>query len=284
MTTTLTPAPARPGAPTTTALASALALVDGHADLDRRWWSWAGPHGGLLAAIALRRAQPLAGGRSPRALTAQFLQVLGEGDVAVTAALLREGGSSSTVRAELLHPDGTPAVTALVTSGRSREAGAGYTAVAPPAVPGWQDCEALELPVELVPFAANLEFRPAAGTPLSGGPVAELVAWVRLRGDDPLDAAALTVLVDAMPPALYAATAVPVPVPTVELSVSYASGLDDEPVRGWALTRIATRTAGDGWCVDDCEVWAPDGRLLVQSRQTRRVLGSLVLGSSELPA
>ena len=44
------------------------------------------------------------------------------------------------------------------------------------------------------------------------------------------------------------------------------------------LTRIATRTAGDGWCVEDSEVWTPEGRLLAQSRQTRRVLGELLLG------
>jgi hypothetical protein len=130
----------------------------------------------------------------------------------------------------------------------------------------------------MVPFSANVEFRPVTDAlPLGGGPVAELVAWVRLVDGGPLDSAALTVLADAMPPALYGATTVPVPVPTVEMSVSYASGLDEQPLRGWVLNRIATRSAADGWCVDDSELWAPDGRLLVQSRQTRRVLGDLVL-------
>lgn len=265
---------------TLTALSGALALDGDRAALDRRWWSFAGPHGGLLAALALRRAGALAGaGRTPRALTAQYLTALDEGEVAVTAELVREGGSSSTVAAALRGPDGSAAVTAVLTSGRARSAGASYGVVAPPSAGRWQDHEPFELPVEVVPFAANVELRRVAGTPMSGGPVAELVAWVRLRGDDPLDTAALTVLADVMPPALYAATTVLVPVPTVELSVSYASGLDEAPLRGWVLTRIATRSAADGWCVDDSEVWAPDGRLLVQSRQTRRVLGDLVLGA-----
>jgi hypothetical protein len=259
------------------ALVRAIEVTGGCALLDRAWWSWAGPQGGLLAAIALRRAGELAGGREPRALTAQFLTVLAEGRVPVTADLVREGGSSATVSAALLAPDGRPAVTAVVTSGRSRSAGRAYAAVPPPDVPGWQDCRPVALPVEVVPFAANVEVRAARGMPMSGGPAAELVAWIRLREPTPLDAAALTVLCDAMPPALYGATTVPVPVPTVELAVAYASGLDSHPVTGWVLTRIATRTAGDGWCVDDSEVWAPDGRLLVQSRQTRRVLGELVL-------
>lgn len=117
------------------------------------------------------------------------------------------------VSAELLRPDGRAAVTAVLTSGRSRSAGASYVAVPAPDVPDWQDCTPLDLPAELVPFGANVDVRPARGLPLSGGPVAELVAWVRLRGDDPLDSAALTVLADVMPPALYAVTTVPVPVP-----------------------------------------------------------------------
>jgi hypothetical protein len=259
------------------ALLRALGLRGGSAVLDRTWWSWAGPHGGLLAAIALRRAGELAGGREPRALTAQFLTALTEGEVPVTAELVREGGSSATVAAALLGPAGRPAVTAVVTSGHGRSAGTPYAVVAPPEVPAWQDCPVVALPVDTVPFAANVEVRAAIGMPMSGGPVAQLAAWIRLREPTPLDAAALTVLCDAMPPALYAATTVPVPVPTVELSVSYSSGLDTDPVSGWVLTRIATRTAGDGWCVDDSEVWTPDGRLLVQARQTRRVLGQLVL-------
>ena len=167
--------------------------------------------------------------------------------------------------------------TLLPPSGRARGGGAPYAAVPLPAVPGPEQCAPLALPVEMVPYGQHLEHRPATpALPLTPGPLAELVAWVRLRADDPLDAAALTVLADAMPPALYAITATPVAVPTVELSLAYASGLDEAPRRGWVLVRISTRSAADGWCVDDSEVWAPDGMLLVQARQTRRVLGDVV--------
>jgi acyl-CoA thioesterase len=127
------------------------------------------------------------------------------------------------------------------------------------------------LPAELVPFSQHLHVRPAtAALPLGGGDDPELVAWVRLVEDVPLDAAALTLLVDAMPPALYGATSTPVAVPTVELSVSFP---ESPMAHGWVLIRIATRTASGGWCVDDSEVWDLEGRLLAQARQTRRVLG-----------
>ena len=245
--------------------------------LDRSWWSWAGPHGGLLAALALRAAVPHAGpGRSPRALSVQFLRTVDDGELRPGAELVREGGSSSTVSSVLRGSDGGVVVQAVLTSGRARGGGEPYAVVGMPEVPGPEACTPLALPVEMVPYGQHFEHRPAGGAlPFSGGDRAELLAWARLRGDDPLDTAALTVLADAMPPALYGISRTPLVVPTVDLTVSYASGLDEEPRRGWVLVRIATRTSADGWCVDDSEVWAPDGTLLVQARQTRRVLGEL---------
>jgi len=44
------------------------------------------------------------------------------------------------------------------------------------------------------------------------------------------------------------------------------------PLSGWVLGRITTRSVGGGWCVDDSDLWAPDGQLLASARQTRRML------------
>ena len=76
-----------------------------------------------------------------------------------------------------------------------------------------------------------------------------------------------------MPPALYGALTSPVPILTADLYVQFFLS---EPVTGWTLLRIATLSAGDGWCVDDSEVWSQGGRLIASARQTRLVLrGSL---------
>lgn len=122
----------------------------------------------------------------------------------------------------------------------------------------------MELPVELAPFLQHLKYRPATDTPLPGGrSQAEFVGWLRLLGDSPLDASALTVLVDALP--------------TVATSVQYAepapaTRADSTTPGGWVLGRITTRSAGGRWCVDDSDLWAPGGQLLASARQTRRVL------------
>jgi acyl-CoA thioesterase len=246
------------------------------ATLDRSWFSWAGPHGGLVAALLLRAASALAGeGRIPRSLTAQFLAAAPEGRPELSARLLREGGSSSVVSAELYGDDGQVAALAVLTSGRGRPSGSSYRAVVAPTVPRPEECARLVLPVEFVPFSQHMEFRPATPQqPLAGGGVAELQAWVRPVAGGRIDAAALTLLADVLPPGLYGATSTPVPVPTVELAVSFTGA---EPQGEWLLARITTLTAADGWCLDDSEVWDETGQLLVQARQTRRVLGQVVL-------
>jgi acyl-CoA thioesterase len=247
-------------------LSHALTLLDGRANLERSWFSWAGPQGGLVSGLCLRAGLPLLGeGRTPRSLTVLLLEPAGEGELEFTASSVRDGGSSAVVAISA----GDVARATLV-GGRSRGTST-LSAVSPPDVRGPEDCPDLVLPVEFVPFSQHLQFRPATqARPLSGGDQAELVAWVRFVEDAPLDAAALAVLVDAMPPALYGATAAPVAVPTVELTVSFAEAPE---ARGWVLLRIITRTASGGWCVDDSEVWDVEGRLLAQGRQTRRVLG-----------
>lgn len=257
-----------------TSLSDALAVRAGRAHLDPTWSSWAGPHGGLVAALALRQAQRVVGDRLPRSLHAHFLSPAPLGEVRLTARLLREGGASAVAEVGVSGAAADePAVFATVVAGRARGPAPAVEAVPVPVVPGPRDCTPLVLPTALVPFSQHFAFRPATeAVPGGGGALAELVAWVRPLADTPLDAAALTVLLDVMPPALYAVASVPVPVPTVELSASF-TGAVAEP--GWVLCRIATRQAADGWCVDDSEVWAPDGQLLAQARQTRRVLGDL---------
>ncbi|GAB3668149.1 thioesterase family protein [Nocardioides korecus] len=259
-------APAGRAPVTTGSLVDAMQVSDGTATLDRSWWSWAGPHGGFVAGLCVRASLPLLGeGRVPRSLHAVFLEPAAEGELALDAAVVREGGSSIVVSVTA-----GDAVRATVVAGRPR--GDAVVPAEPlPDVPGPEECDETPLPADVVPFSQHLRFRFAtAARPFASGPEAQLVAWARLVDDVPLDHAALVMLVDAMPPAAYAVAATPVAVPTVDLTVSFT---DAPPASGWVLLRITTRSAAGGWCLDDSEVWDADGRLLARGRQTRRVLG-----------
>lgn len=240
--------------------------------LDRSWWSWTGPHGGLLAALAVGAARGVvAADRLPQIVSAQFLSAAGEAPLELEARTLRAGGSSDVVRVDITS-DGTPVLAAAVTLGRTRQDGTRWDDVPAPAAPPPDECPRVD-PSSIVPFAQHVEIRRIGPGPFEGGDRAELLAWVRWADPDaPVDVASLVVLVDALAPALYAIATVPVPVPTVDLTVTLQP---EPPGAGWTLIRIRTRTSAGGWCVDDSDVWAPDGRLLAQARQTRRVLGEL---------
>ena len=251
-----------------TSLTDAMHVSDGTATIDRSWWSWAGPHGGFVAGLCVAASLPLLGeGRVPRSLHVVFLEPAAEGELALDAAVVREGGSSIVVSVAA-----GDAVRATLVAGRPR--GDSVVPAEPlPDVPGPEECEDTPLPADVVPFSQHLRFRFASeARPFASGPEAQLLAWARLVDDVPLDHAALVMLVDAMPPAAYAVAATPVAVPTVDLTVSFT---DAPPARGWVLLRITTRSAAGGWCLDDSEVWSGDGQLLARGRQTRRLLGEL---------
>ena len=249
--------------------------------IDASLWSWAGPHGGMLAAIALDAAREVVHpDRAPQVVAVQFLAGSGDRPLDLAAQVLRAGGSSDVVRVEVT-AEGEPILSATATLARSRPGGTRYDAVPAPPVPAPEVCDVVP-PVDFVPFSQNFEIRRVGPGPLEGGDTATLLGWVRwAETSRPVDAASLVIFVDAVPPALYGIATHPAPIPTVDLTVTLQP---EPPVTGWTLVRIRTRTAADGWCVDDSDVWAPDGRLLAQARQTRRVLGDVRPAGRRLPA
>ena len=97
-----------------------------------------------------------------------------------------------------------------------------------------------------------------AGEAVTGG-------WLRLRDDEPLDAALVVALCDSWFPAIFSVVPEPMAVPTLDLTVHLRDAL---PRPGdWVLARVTTRTVGDGLLEEDAELFGSDGRLLAQSRQ-----------------
>ncbi|MFE9775125.1 acyl-CoA thioesterase [Streptomyces sp. NPDC005931] len=240
--------------------------------IDPLWWSWEGAHGGRVAGAALDAVRGGFGGAAQpvRSLTTHFLAPVGTGPLRFSGTAPATGRRTATCLFTG-YQEGEPVVLGSVLLGPGRT-GPGHEGLPPPRVPGPDDCVPLHLPVELAPFARQLDIRPAtADRPLAGGPRAELVAWVRFRDGRALDAAAVVILTDVLPPALYARWRTPRPVPTAELTVHFTDALDGEAPAGWTLVRIRTEHAGGGWAVDDAAVWTADRRLLALGRQARVV-------------
>ena len=241
--------------------------------LDRTWWSWAGAHGGLVASHLLDAMGPAGRDVIPRALHVHFLRTVDDRPLSLVGTQVAAGRSTATWSA-VASQGGRPAATATGVLGAVGQ-GPTVRGRRGPRVALVTKCPPLPLPLELVPFAQHVEIRPAtAARPLAGGPTAELTAWLRFVDDRPVDAAAATILLDALPPALYATFSQPVPIPTVELAAHFSGRLTTRARPGWVLARIRTEQAEEGWAVDDAALFDPAGELLATGRQTRLVLAS----------
>ncbi|MEE1665987.1 thioesterase family protein [Streptomyces sp. WAC07094] len=190
----------------------------GTARIAPSWRSWDGAQGGYVAALALGAMREdlvrRAGEAAPvRTLGAHFLAPVDERPLRFTARTLREGRRTSMCTLTARQGGApVPAGSAVFEWG-----GAGPALADPPAppAPAPEACPPLTVPCDLAAFAAHLEIRPASGArPLGGGPLAELLAWLRFTDRRPLDAGTLVVLADALPPGLFAVWTVPRPVPT----------------------------------------------------------------------
>lgn len=236
------------------------------------WRGWTGPHGGVIAALLIEVARAAAAEPLPvRALDLRFLGRPTEGVLAFRATEHAVGRSTVAleVRAE---QDGTPIAAAAITLGRTVETGIeGYTGTPAPPVPDPESCAPFALPPEIVPVGAHFDIRPAAGPlPLSDADERMMCAWIALVPDVPTDAAALAILADALPPAVFPTLRAPVAIPTVTLSMHlHAEPTGSLPV----LVRTVNASTGGGWSVDDTSIWDRSGVLLASARQTRRVLG-----------
>lgn len=131
-------------------------------------------------------------------------------------------------------------------------------------------CEERPRSAAFVPFARHTQIRPASGErPFAGGSTPELLAWIRLVGDDePPDAHRLIVLLDALAPSYAAVLDTPAPIPTIELTVRPGDGLAGN-TSPWVLVRATTVATAGGWIDERLDGWATDGTHLGSAQQLR---------------
>ncbi|WP_054812492.1 acyl-CoA thioesterase [Nocardia arizonensis] len=253
-----------------------LAEVGAHhwrATVDHTWRGWTGPHGGVIAALAVEVAARTVSDVPVRALDLRFLGRPRDGAVTLRAEHHPVGRSTHVVDVRLTQ-DEQAIATAAVTLGRTAATVVpDRSARLAPAVPAPEGCETFQLPPQIVPVGAHFEIRPAAGPlPLTGSAEPWMTAWIGLVPALPVDAPALAVLADALPPAIFPTLTAPVAVPTVNLSM-YLHRDDFDPLGRRALVRTANIGTASGWSVDETDIWDERGRLLATARQSRRVLG-----------
>jgi hypothetical protein len=234
------------------------------------WRSFTHTQGGLVIGHLLAAAADLTGA-APRAVSAHLLGgVVPDVEAVVTAAADRTGRTGS-VRSELRQGGALRAVAQVLTSGVPPAPAVEQFAA--DAGPRLEDGEPFELPRDFVPVGEHTEIRALGPSrPLGGGDEPRLHAWVRIRGAELSPLVQLGVLLDALPPSLFAVRTAPAAMPTVELTAHLAG----PPPASGAWVRADQRTVWvDGEvAVDDIELRALDGSLVAGGRQTRRLLAA----------
>lgn len=258
------------------------------ARVDPSWWIIQGPNGGYVAAIVLRAvvAEVADPGRPPRSATFHYLRSPTGGPAEVRVDVERAGRTVTNVTARLVQ-DGRTCVVALVALGAGREtpvdfdddggrlpAGADGVTVALP-----EDIEPAPVdPERMVPMRDHYEMRWALGDPPfrpGPGPVARCGGWMRLHGQAAVDEIALVAMADAWLPPVFSRTAMPLAVPTIDLSVHFRgrpAPHADGGADGWVLGEFASPVGRDGYLVETGRLLDRTGRLLAEVRQTAFVL------------
>lgn len=236
------------------------------AQIDEEWFAGVGPNGGYLAAIVLRAltAHVNDPGRHPLSLTCHYLTALAAGPALLTV-ITERAGRGVTALSVRVEQDGRTGILALATFGVEREGIIDFDSPAP-VVPRPDELGAPELPKWTPQIFRKLDYRPCIGPPpLSGADEALTGGWSRLKDRQPLDEAALAMSADAWAPSAWTRLRDPAVAPTIDMTFHFRSRI--KPGTEWALVRMSSLTSKHGFWEEDGELWAPDGTLLLQSRQ-----------------
>lgn len=244
------------------------------ATLSRDWWVFTGANGGYLAAVVLRALTERVADqtRSVRSLTVHYLRPPSEGDVTITTNVVREGRSLATLTATMAQ-EGREIALAMAAFSRPRPSMT-FSDAPMPAAPPVEETPPSQWPEDLFPpIARRFHYRPVGTEAVFAGlPEARVAAWTRLREPAPLDPVLLSLVADALAPAVFPKASAPVAATTIDLTVHFRAPADEPPGDGWVLATFASRVGVDGFVEEDGEIWTPDGRLLAHSRQLALVV------------
>ncbi len=244
------------------------------AEIAPGWRAGRGPHGGYLAAMLLRALTETVGdpSRAPRSLTIHYARAPQEGPVEIICTTERRGRSLSTLSARM-YQDGVLAALALAAFSvpwPAPEISELQMPDVPPADP--ERIAGAQLQFGAPEFNRHVVLQPRiGGLPLGdeGAPM-EVAGWIGLEPERPIDALSVAFFCDALVPPVMMRMGRSAAFPTVDLTIHFRASLPRDARRDPAELCFAAFHSGvvnEGFFEEDGVIWAPDGRVLAQSRQ-----------------
>jgi hypothetical protein len=239
--------------------------------LSADWRAGVGPHGGYVAAIVMRGLQTALDdpGRSPRALTVQYLAVAEPGPITMRCRIERAGRSLATVSGRLLHGTRTIALGLAAFSPSWDAPELGELPMPDAAPPEPERVTDPALAALAPPFVDHMVLQPRLGAPPCSGPDAPMESggWTGLVEPRVTDAIALALYSDAWLSPPYTRTSRFVGSPTITLTIAYRDSRPRQDPHELCLARFTSTLVHEGFFEEDGVIWAPDGTVLAQSRQ-----------------
>jgi acyl-CoA thioesterase len=239
-------------------------------------WDIGVPNGGYVLCVALSAVRAELGPSHPHPLSvsAHYLGSCEQGPALVDVTVLKRGRSLSTAYAALSQGDRARVVVLATYGDLGAMSGPTLVSTAPPVLPPPEECAFVgDRPASgfgtRPAIADRVDFRPSPASAqalVARGAPASLEGWVRLADGDEVTTEQLPLLVDAAPPAVFAAMQTGW-VPTIELTVHVRA----VPAPGWLRSRIETRVLINGTLEEDCTLWDAGAQVVAMSRQLARV-------------
>lgn len=225
-------------------------------------------NGGYLLALVSAAMCDATGRSLPVAVSCHYLGPVNDADVVIDTTVVKTGKTFATVSATMRQGDRV-IVSALGTCADALPGGAvQHVTQAMPDLPGFASAvPRTETSAAAPGLMTNVDVRlhPDDTGFARGEPNGRALVrgWCAFRDERPVDALALTLFCDALPPAMFNLSGPPGWVPTVQLSF-YLRGLPDG---GPVATEFVTRHLRDGMFEEDGAMWNASGELVAQSRQ-----------------
>lgn len=244
------------------------------ANMTRAYWNFAGPYGGLTAALLMRAIMehPERQGH-PIAMTVNYCATIAEGSCRIAMRAVRTNKSTQHWQLELDQNDGPPAIIATAICSARPDTWSHQPARRPD-MPA--EAELVRFPREQSPCAwmARYDIHLDRYTPLGPEPLpapAEGAQKCLMRDEPPrpLDYVALAAFADCFFARVFVARGTLMPVGTISMTTWFHATPEDlarqgdSPLLGCADTRVYN----NGYHDQSAELWGTDGSLLATSHQ-----------------
>lgn len=242
--------------------------------IDNSWGQGRTVFGGLTAALGLKKIQPLLSDQRPlRSLAVNFTgQCLMETPLNISSQVLSHGKSISQINSQITQNDKT--VTQICACYGIERTSTIEIPSAKLELPELGTHQRLNYMKGLTPeFVQHFEFEYCKGQfPFTNSPLNELAGWIRFKepGQE-FTESHLVALIDAWPPTVLQKLKQPAPCATVSWNLEIVQPLSllHQPlaVNSWFYYEAKIKQAHHGYAHTEAKIHAPDGTLLVLSRQ-----------------